>query len=805
MWRTAWLWGIACAVLGGLLAGRAAAQTVTDDEVDRAIERGCRYFIKMQKPDGTWQTHKLGHHANTVMCMLALAYAEWDPKSDVMKGGLKALLEADIMGTGPQSYLTAFRIQGLAKLLNQVDRESRERVLKLLKEDTQRLIEGQTDVGGWNYDLAGGGNALGDFSNVQIAVLGLGEAIKAGLELPKEPLLKVQMLYIDKQQPDGGWNYGRQVHKQWPWTTADNQQYGTYGSMTAAGVASLYITRDYLYRGMGCPCRGGRSGYRRNKVDMAIDKALAWLAERFDAKTNPKGSQWNMYWLYSCERVGLASGIKYFGAHNWYAEGARVVLDGQRPDGSWGHVIRDGHWNSSTGAAWAILFLIKGRAPILMNKLQFEGSWNLHPQDLKNLARYVGGVKEQTFAWQVINLDAPVDEWHDAPILYITPESIIKLTDEHRAKLRKFTDDGGTILFEASCGNSTIRSWWQAAAAKIWPEFEFRRVDKDHPVWQTDVKITRQVRGLQEMSDGVRTFIFYAPNDISCAWNTNAVARRVPEFHFGLNLYAYATDRAKIRSRLARATSAKSGQAGLKQITVQVPRPLTVARMKHGGDWHVTQRYRLVEKLAGRLSGDDAALRVTPAQPAAPSSAEFPAGGVFYATGRGPMTLSEPEQAALKKRLAAGGFLIVDATLGDARFQEAFPALAGQMGWTVKRFDDKHPIVSGTMPGGTGHDLTTRIKYTYAALARARSPLRLDLRGLWAGDRLVGVYSPRDLMFSQAGLRAWGSVGYDEASARRIVENLILYATTTGAPSAGQAAPETPAPETPPQPGAVTE
>ena len=770
-----------------LPAAQAAAQVITDDEIDEAIRKGCQYLVKMQKADGTWPIHKLGRpsNANNIMPMLALAYAEYDPKSEVMKNGIKALVSEDLSKSDAQSYLTAFRMQACAKLLEFVDREARGPVLNCLKKDAESLVKGQTADGGWQYSLAEGGKTFADFSNVQICMLGLGEAVKAGLELPRETFMKAQMLYIEQQLADGGWHYGRQVKNAWPWTT--DQAMPSYGSMTAAGVASLYITRDYLYPNLGCPCRGGKSNYKTNKVDKAINRGLGWLGERFTPTANPKATHFHYYWLYSCERVGLASGIKYFGKHNWYAEGARLFLDGQAADGAWGHVINEGNWNSSPGQAFAMLFLIKGRAPILMNKLQFDGEWNMHPQDLKNLARYVGNVKEQTFAWQVINLAAPVDEWHDAPILYMTPESIIELSDEHKQKLRKFTDDGGTIFFEASCGNSTVRSWWKAAAQEIWPEFEFRKVEKDHPVWTADAQMRTRLPGLMEMSDGMRTFIFFALNDISCAWSTTQVTRRADAFQLGVNMYAYTTDRAKIRSRLMGVTRSKTRAAEMKSLKAGPRSALTVARLKHGGDWHVSARYRLVAKLAQRMNAGCGTTFVA-AEPALAEDAALPQDAVLYATGRTGITLGDAQKKALADRLASGGFLVVDAGMGDQRFQQAFKTFAGEMGWTVKPLAADHPILSGSMTGATGQDITKGLTYTHHALAKASSPLRVDLRGIYAGERLVGVYSPRDLLYAQAGLRAFGSIGYDVASAQKVAENILLYATTLSADAAGAAA-----------------
>jgi hypothetical protein len=219
--------------------------------------------------------------------------------------------------------------------------------------------------------------------------------------------------------------------------------------------------------------------------------------------------------------------------------------------------------------------------------------------------------------------------------------------------------------------------------------------------------------------------------------------------------------------------------------------------LKHGGDWNVSQHYGLVDKLCARLTASG--FNMTAGQPIAPSDAGAPQDAVLCATGRVDISLLDAEKEALKKRLAAGGFLLVDAAMGDQRFQQAFNKFAEEMGWVVKRFDKDSDVLKGAMRGGLGHDLTKGIKFTQTAFATAGAPLATDLRGLYAGERLVGIYSPLDLMYAQASLRAWGALGYDGPSAQSVVDNImicVLSAQPVG--GAQEPAPALPAVEPPP-------
>ena len=82
------------------------------------------------------------------------------------------------------------------------------------------------------------------------------------------------------------------------------------------------------------------------------------------------------YYLYAVERVGVLTGLKYIGSHDWYREGAAFLVKDQRPDGSWGRRLY-----GLSDTCFAVLFLAKGPAPILLSKLRWEGKGLIHRLD----------------------------------------------------------------------------------------------------------------------------------------------------------------------------------------------------------------------------------------------------------------------------------------------------------------------------------------------------------------------------------------------------------------------------------------
>ena len=77
----------------------------------------------------------------------------------------------------------------------------------------------------------------------------------------------------------------------WPWQWRRRLDKTIIG--TAAGVATLFITQDYLSSNKGLNCTG-------NASDEHLERGLRWLTENFESLDN------NYYW-YGIERIGVRS------------------------------------------------------------------------------------------------------------------------------------------------------------------------------------------------------------------------------------------------------------------------------------------------------------------------------------------------------------------------------------------------------------------------------------------------------------------------------------------------------------------
>ena len=352
----------AAALLAALLAAASApAADVTDEDVSKAIAKGREYLIGLQNPDGSFGMDPQWRGCYSVLAAMTLAYMGEHPNHPVMQKALAYVsgLSVDRDFAVRQVYAVPIRIMCMAYVYPKCAAERQAGVKKLMQDDLLRLINGQNPaMGGWRYKLD---RTDFDFSASQWPILAMYEANRIGIEFPKDSLVKAKAFYYRGQRPDGGWGYllGQK----------------SYGSMTAAGAASLFTIGDLVEPGSGCPCKGGASQKADNDLDRRIDGALNWLGENFETARNP-GWEFKTnfdelyYWLYSVERVGIMAGLKYFGHHNWYKEGTDNLVHRQRPDGSWMQVdpkmrVGPADWGGGQvpDTCFAMLFLFKGRAP----------------------------------------------------------------------------------------------------------------------------------------------------------------------------------------------------------------------------------------------------------------------------------------------------------------------------------------------------------------------------------------------------------------------------------------------------------
>jgi len=202
-----------------------------------------------------------------------------------------------------------------------------------------------------------------DNSNAQYAALGMRACHDAGIVFPASIVERCRKYWLANQHPgekgkpgdrpavaSGGAPVGDP--RGWCYSDGQGSDCGhggaAYSSMTAGAIGAVCIF-DYML---------GKDW----KKDKPVLDGLAWLEKNWSvtenvgppetARGNTKG--WLLYYLYAVERTGMLYDTALIGNKDWYLEGAKVLLNSQKPNGSWD----DSHFKKPTwDTCFAILFL----------------------------------------------------------------------------------------------------------------------------------------------------------------------------------------------------------------------------------------------------------------------------------------------------------------------------------------------------------------------------------------------------------------------------------------------------------------
>ncbi len=708
--------------------------------LDAAIRKAEAFLLAQIGPDGEvrgeYELSNPRYGGKTALCLYALLTASDEHAREPVKRGMKWLTQAKLTGT----YAVALRACALAAYRDRT-------VQPLLEKDVGWLIRAASRDGGYTYTSCGNKPSDEyDNSNSQMAVMGVWAGAQRGVEVPAGYWQTVQKHWLAQQQTDGGWGYlippGRPATR-------------TYGSMTAAGLATLYVCFDALRREEFLRCTEAPE-YK------PVTGALDWLAKNFSVSENPnKGMEWHLYWLYCLERVGLACGFKYIGGKNWFAEGAAELLSLQRDDGAWGPLelaVED--------TSFAVLFLARGRDPVLVNKLSYAGKWNTRPRDIANFTRFVSYAFERPVAWQVVSADAPLADLQDAPIVYISGAGPIELDDRQIERLRQFVQQGGSILSEAACNSGTFTLDMQKVYRRMFPDYPLTRLDDSHPLYRMYFT-PRDMGGLTAMSNGVRLLAVHAPRELSLALQLGPGQTQRPWYELATNLYLHATDRSPLRPRGVSPWPALTRRADVKPAAVY-----DIVRLRHTGNWDPEP---LAWKRLGILARNQHNIRIQADQAVEIDQLDPARHKLAVMTGTKAFTLTPAQTRALKTFLAGGGSLIADAAGGSADFVSSFEAQVFPL------FPDElvRPLASHVAYQGveTIKGVNYRREFSMA-LGGQRHDLRL--RAMLVQNRLAIVFSREDVTGALAGVNAYGIRGLTGESAQSVVLNLLRYLGSGG-------------------------
>jgi hypothetical protein len=767
-----------------LLATAAAPARGEDPLVERvrlAIKNGKSYLLGRQRDSGSWEndasvlSHKGGE---TSLAILALLTAGESPKSEAIQKGLKYL-----RGVPPgQTYVVALQTMALAQAGEMEDRER-------IQRNVQWLIEAQKDTG-WGYTKGGGPS---DNSNTQYAILGLHAGIEAGFQVSKDALASIRT-YMLKSQTNGAWGYDRGGDR------------GPRFTMTCAGLCNLMVTGMDLETGKQHIEDGVIKDCGKYDETGPIAEALRWIAARFPAEIDPNNVRRNLdtpfpfYCLYGIERTGRLTGQRFFGGHDWYEIGCRYLVATQnKSDGFW-------HGNNLDGSpilatSFALLFLAKGRTPVLLTKLAYGPSeyqgWNNKHNDARHVVEFTSRelFKKMPLAWQIFdvrgvtNADTAAQrrrlaqELLPSPIVYFNGHGDMRIDDRDRDILKEYVENGGFVLAEACCGREAFRRQFEKLLEDILPGSELQLLPNDHPIWTASGKFLmtpNQPFPLYGVQHGCKWVAIFSPKPMAYYWEANDT--QSPEgraaFQLAANIIAYASGLEPPRPRLTEVTIPRDdSKERIRRGYLKVGQ-LRYTPSSGGSDWRPAPKAMRNLMSEVRKAGLDVLLETTPIYPSVENVVNY---RFLYMHGRSGFDERAQDLEHLRFNLTSGGFLLADACCGSPAFDAAFRRFMETL-WTKDKLKLEPIPLSDELYSAelNGQPIRTvrcrRPKADGKGVDPEYRELAPALEGIKYNGRWVVVYSKYDLGCALERHKSSDCLGHDYDSAVRIGRAAVLYA-----------------------------
>jgi hypothetical protein len=579
--------------------------------------------------------------------------------------------------------------------------------------------------------------------------------------------------------------------------------------MTCAGVASVLMCRDRLALGDAQVIDGRIQCCGTQDAADPVARGLKWLGDHFSVSRNPGNpSNWTLYYLYALERVGRMSGQRKIGDHDWYREGCEHLLKTQdNLNSRWtGQGI--GESDPLVGTALALLFLSKGRRPVVIAKVQHQQGapglesldWDHHRRAVQNLTMRVERQWRRDLSWQTVEFTGkeavPVTaaELLESPVLFFSGSAGFSLDAGRKRALKEYIENGGFIFAEACHGNgcdgTAFDRDFRALMRELFEGSELRRLPPDHAVWYAQEKVDPNSLPkdpefwLWGLDACCRTSVIYCPRTLSCYWELAhpyressfppAVKAEIEAVtRIGGNVLAYATSR-ELKEKLDRPQVTVSTPGG------KAPRgALVVPKLAHtAGDDDapaaLANLMTIVERqLQMRVDHQKRKFAATDER-----LLDYP---LVFMHGRRSFRFSAAERRALKDYLDRGGFLFADAICANPQFAESLRQELKEMYPAAQftRLPPSHPLFTDEFHGFNLPSVTLRdpqIRAEDDPLTAKLVKVAPFLEGLEIDGRIAVILSPYDLSCALEKGASLDCKGYIPADAARIGVNVLLYA-----------------------------
>ncbi|MBI5688004.1 MAG: DUF4159 domain-containing protein [Verrucomicrobia bacterium] len=425
--------------------------------------------------------------------------------------------------------------------------------------------------------------------------------------------------------------------------------------------------------------------------------------------------------------------------------------------------------------------------PVLVTKIRTADAedWARTPNDIKGLLQSMSSGMNVSFSSNIKSFKDISSDPAKNPVLYRSGYKPFKLDEREAKNLRQYILNGGTLIFNALVGHPDFYKSALQAARDILPEQPVYQLRIDHPVFHSFYNIEKVKYRARTVKDGMvpsqisyphldgvdvdnRTAIFISRWDFSCGWESNKHeawgyenedARKL-----GANVFSYVTamrDAGRSVGKSVELINADKKTAG----------KFRVGQVMHNGMWRTrTAAFPMLLNAFHTVTGTPVSFELNQVSLADSSVYAYP---FLYLTGTTDFTLSETERANLRRFLANGGVLFVEAGEGRASFDTAFRQEMAQ----VLPGRSLAPLPAGSTlfrePMGVA---SVKARPALAAKRSNQVEMAPEIYGIELNGTMSVIYSPFDLSAGWEGALAPYALGYEAADAKNIGINILFSA-----------------------------
>ncbi|MCP4378523.1 MAG: DUF4159 domain-containing protein [bacterium] len=717
--------------------------------VNKSIVAGLKFLASARDDTERWHSTYDRRFPGGVDSLVIFTALSLGLKSD--SPHLAAAIKNTIAQKPTTVYARAVRLMAMARIASP---ES----AALIKADAAFLQARQSSRGGWGY---GKGHPTmqrrpkwTDMCNTTFALLALCDAERAGAEIKPVVWSKAARYLSKVQNPDGGWGYE-------PAGGSGLRLRGnSFGSMTVSGIASLMAVKAKI----------ASDDAALEKCVASIDKGQKWLIKNYDLSKIPKWgwgkvSYWPYFYLYMLSRVAVESGSAQIGDHAWQGELLGSLVSRQSLDGAW-RLGKETSNNDVVHTCFALLAMANARKSVLINKLILPGAKKTDRSDVVSLTGWLGRLTKRDARCQLIPPDASQGTLESAPVLYIALPGNVKIPDTLASRIREYALRGGMVLVSVSDGDSgEAKTMFLSIFEKL--QYHAAVLPAEHPAFTLRHKITDPgPLAVTAIGDYCRSRVFLVSGGLGDAWKKGSSGGSVAGLELVVNLAAWSG---------INFTSAKPHKLIVtpRALPVSKDRTITIARVKHSGDWKVGPKaMRYVHNvLAGSLNLGVKQAVVGLYEPIAP--AKLP---LLWMTGTKLPKMGVVQKEQLGGYLKGGGMIFVDSAMGKPEFARKIATiLCEAVGVDApEKVTPTNPLITGKFAGGAGSDLTGAIVDN----GGRKVPLSDMLSVVRYKGRVVAIVSKCGVTVPLDGGYTHGCVAPSTVNTRRLAANVVLFTAT---------------------------